>query len=155
MLIVLSWLHLGKMLLSILRNLLRAVAYVFNGENLPFQIWDSTKVCSAHFQPSDFRKTLTSKRVLNKGAVPSIFQWTKPSPKSQKKTRLIQRRLVKAAATAKLFEWITWFVNKAKFRETKADSAKVLSCDLQRTKEVFSLYLTRFQTMAAKEATGF
>ena len=58
------------MLLSILRNLLRAVAYVFNGENLPFQIWDSTKVCSAHFQPSDFRKTLTSKRVLNKRGSP-------------------------------------------------------------------------------------
>ena len=74
----------------------------FHGENLPFQISDSTKVCSAHFQPSDFRKTLTGKRVLNKGAVPSIFQWTKPSPKSHRKTRSIQRRLVKAAATGKL-----------------------------------------------------
>ncbi|KAJ7354919.1 hypothetical protein OS493_029028 [Desmophyllum pertusum] len=54
-------------------------------------ISDSTKVCSEHFRQFDYRKTLTGKRVLNKGAVPSLFKWTKPSPKSERKTRLHRR----------------------------------------------------------------
>ena len=73
---------------------------------IPFQISDSTKVCSEHFRQFDYRKTLTGKRVLNKGPVPSLFKWTKPSPKSERKTRLHRRSHtdVKAAeATGKLY----------------------------------------------------
>lgn len=34
-----------------------------------------------HFKPTDFRKGLTGRRVLKHDAVPSIFQWSAPSPK--------------------------------------------------------------------------
>ena len=43
-----------------------------------FQITDATRVCSAHFQPSEI--TLTWKRMLSVTAVPSLFAWTKDSP---------------------------------------------------------------------------
>jgi len=34
-----------------------------------------------HFRPTDFRKGLAGRRVLKHDAVPSIFQWSAPSPK--------------------------------------------------------------------------
>jgi len=40
-----------------------------------------TKICSLHFKPTDFRKGLAGHRVLKHDAVPSIFQWSAPSPK--------------------------------------------------------------------------
>jgi len=40
-----------------------------------------TKVCSQHFKPNDFCKTLAGLRKLKPGAVPSIFHWKQDSPK--------------------------------------------------------------------------
>ncbi|CAE1159863.1 unnamed protein product [Acanthosepion pharaonis] len=44
-----------------------------------FRIRKHTKVCSAHFKASDFKRTLTGRRDLRKGAIPSIFKWTTKS----------------------------------------------------------------------------
>lgn len=54
-----------------------------------FKVSSCTRVCSKHFLPSDFVKTLTGKRNLKPYSVPCIFQWTTneqteeqlPSPK--------------------------------------------------------------------------
>jgi hypothetical protein len=40
-----------------------------------------TKVCSRHFKPNDFHKTLAGLRKLRPGAVPSIFRWKQDSLK--------------------------------------------------------------------------
>ncbi|XP_041430373.1 uncharacterized protein LOC108699800 [Xenopus laevis] len=41
-----------------------------------FKISSCTRVCSKHFLPSDFVRTLTGKRNLKPSSVPCIFQWT-------------------------------------------------------------------------------
>ncbi|XP_018426009.1 PREDICTED: uncharacterized protein LOC108798727 [Nanorana parkeri] len=41
-----------------------------------FKVSSCTRVCSKHFLPSDFVKTLTGKRNLKPYCVPCIFQWT-------------------------------------------------------------------------------
>ncbi|XP_040188201.1 uncharacterized protein LOC120920280 [Rana temporaria] len=41
-----------------------------------FKISSCTRVCSKHFLPTDFVKTLTGKRNLKPYSVPCIFQWT-------------------------------------------------------------------------------
>uniref|UniRef100_A0A8C5Q909 THAP-type domain-containing protein n=1 Tax=Leptobrachium leishanense TaxID=445787 RepID=A0A8C5Q909_9ANUR len=54
-----------------------------------FKVSSCTRVCSKHFLPSDFVRTLTGKRNLKPTSVPCIFQWTTndlmeqppPSPK--------------------------------------------------------------------------
>ncbi|XP_014781727.1 THAP domain-containing protein 2 isoform X1 [Octopus bimaculoides] len=48
-----------------------------------FRIRKHTKVCSAHFRPDDFKRTLTGRRDLRKGAIPCIFRWTTKSKDSQ------------------------------------------------------------------------
>ena len=49
-----------------------------------FEIKDTTKVCSRHFRNSDFVKTLGGRRGLRADAVPSVFQWTRTSPRKRK-----------------------------------------------------------------------
>ena len=46
-----------------------------------FQITERTKICSLHFKPTDFRKSLTGRRYLMDDAVPSILTWSTASPK--------------------------------------------------------------------------
>ena len=46
-----------------------------------FQITERTKICSLHFKPTDFRKSLIGRRYLMDDAVPSIFLWSAASPK--------------------------------------------------------------------------
>nr|DBA14446.1 TPA: hypothetical protein GDO54_005418 [Pyxicephalus adspersus] len=41
-----------------------------------FKVSSCTRVCSKHFLPTDFVKTLTGKRNLKPYSVPCIFQWT-------------------------------------------------------------------------------
>ena len=41
------------------------------------QITSTTYVCSAHFLPADFKRSLVGRRLLKKTAVPSVFPWTK------------------------------------------------------------------------------
>ena len=43
-----------------------------------------TKVCSRHFREYDFIKTLSGRRELRKNAVPSLFSWTRTSPRKRK-----------------------------------------------------------------------
>ncbi|XP_058879601.1 transcription factor E2F6-like isoform X1 [Acipenser ruthenus] len=45
-----------------------------------FQITDNTRVCSNHFKNVNFIKTLTGKRTLIAGTVPTIFEWTTEKP---------------------------------------------------------------------------
>ena len=49
-----------------------------------FQIKETTKVCSRHFRENDFRKTLAGRRELRTDAIPSVFAWTRTSPRKRK-----------------------------------------------------------------------
>ena len=49
-----------------------------------FEIKTSTKVCSRHFRENDHKKSLTGKIYLRPGAVPSLFSWTRTSPRKRK-----------------------------------------------------------------------
>ena len=48
------------------------------------KINSSTKVCSRHFRTNDLKKTLAGKMTLQPGAVPSLFSWTRTSPRKRK-----------------------------------------------------------------------
>ena len=47
-----------------------------------FSITHGTRVCSRHFKSEDLRKT-PNKTFLRPGAVPSIFEWNRSSPRKQ------------------------------------------------------------------------
>ena len=49
-----------------------------------FQLKKWTKPCSRHFREYDFIKTLSGRRELRKNAVPSLFSWTRTSPRTRK-----------------------------------------------------------------------
>lgn len=49
-----------------------------------YQIKPKTKVCSRHFRENDFIKTLASSKDLRADAVPSVFAWTRTSPRKRK-----------------------------------------------------------------------
>ena len=49
-----------------------------------FQLKKWTKVCSRHFREYDFIKTFSGRRELRKNAVPSLFSWTRTSPRKRK-----------------------------------------------------------------------
>ena len=53
-------------------------------EGVYFQIQEWTKVCSRHFREYDFIKTLSGRRDLRPNAVPSLFPWTRTSPRKRK-----------------------------------------------------------------------
>ena len=53
-------------------------------EGKNFQITKWTKVCSRHFRQYDFIKTLSGRRDLRPDAVPSLFTWTRTSPRKRK-----------------------------------------------------------------------
>lgn len=53
-------------------------------EGRNFSIKESTKVCSRHFRAYDFRKSLAGKTLLQPNAVPSVFSWTRSSPRKRK-----------------------------------------------------------------------
>ncbi|XP_048738589.2 uncharacterized protein LOC125653256 isoform X2 [Ostrea edulis] len=57
------------MLLQALQKCLRAP---------PNKISDATRVCSAHFLPTEVRRSLNGIRSLKPGSVPSIFAWNSP-----------------------------------------------------------------------------
>ena len=44
-----------------------------------FTVTKHTKICSRHFTDKDFSVTATSRRVLKKNAIPTIFPWNKPT----------------------------------------------------------------------------
>ena len=49
-----------------------------------FKVTDNTRVCSRHFKDGDFEVSLTGRRTLRDGAVPSRFEWKTASPKKRK-----------------------------------------------------------------------
>ncbi|XP_026116957.1 uncharacterized protein LOC113095799 [Carassius auratus] len=51
-----------------------------------FQITKNTRVCSKHFSPECFSRTLTGIRKLKEGSVPSVFTWTQ-QPNERKTLR--------------------------------------------------------------------
>ena len=53
-------------------------------EGVYFQIQEWTKVCSRYFREYDFIKTLSGRRDLRSNAVPSLFPWTRTSPRKRK-----------------------------------------------------------------------
>ena len=69
-------------------------------EGKDFQIKPTTKVCSRHFRENDIKKTLAGKFQLRPGAVPSLFSWTRTSPRERKASTY---RECREASTA-LFE---------------------------------------------------
>lgn len=52
-----------------------------------FKISTCTRVCSKHFIPSDFMRTLTGKRNLKPDCVPSVFQWSEDAPAQLQTTK--------------------------------------------------------------------
>ena len=62
-----------------------------------------TKVCSRHFREYDFIKTLSGRRELRKNAVPSLFSWTRTSPRKRKaptvRTQFVKTRRVLLSET--------------------------------------------------------
>ena len=44
------------------------------------QITGAAKVCEEHFTDDDYVRSLTGKRILKRGAVPSVFPWKKTAP---------------------------------------------------------------------------
>ncbi|XP_078515803.1 uncharacterized protein LOC144781052 [Lissotriton helveticus] len=52
-----------------------------------FKISTCTRVCSKHFLPSDFMRTLTGKRNLKPECVPSVFQWSEDAPSQIQPTK--------------------------------------------------------------------
>ena len=61
-----------------------------------FKITESTKVCSRHFRDSDIKKTLAGKHLLKPDAVPSLFPWTRTSPRKRKSPK---ERIVSPSST--------------------------------------------------------
>ncbi|KAK2549002.1 hypothetical protein P5673_030629 [Acropora cervicornis] len=59
-----------------------------------FQLKKWTKVCSRHFREYDFIKTLSGRRELRKNAVPSLFSWTRTSPR-KRKAPTVRKQFVK------------------------------------------------------------
>ena len=53
-------------------------------EGLYFQIQEWTKVYSRHFRGYDFVKTLSGRRDLRSNTLPSLFPWTRTSPRKRK-----------------------------------------------------------------------
>ena len=53
-------------------------------EGKNFTIKPSTKVCSRHFREYELKKSLAGKMSLRPNAVPSLFSWTRTSPRKRK-----------------------------------------------------------------------
>ena len=53
-------------------------------EGKHFTITQSTKVCSRHFRDYDLKKSLAGRISLQPNAVPSLFSWTRTSPRKHK-----------------------------------------------------------------------
>ena len=53
-------------------------------EGKDFTITKWTRVCSRHFRDYDFHVTLNGRRKLNPNAIPSLFEWTRMSPRKRK-----------------------------------------------------------------------
>ena len=53
-------------------------------EGKHFQITKWTKVCSRHFRQYDFIQTLNGRGDVRPDAVPSLFAWTRTSPRKRK-----------------------------------------------------------------------
>ena len=64
-------------------------------EGKHFKISESTKVCSRHFRETDLKKSLAGMISLRPNAVPSLFSWTRTSPRKRKAP--IQRELFVSA----------------------------------------------------------
>ncbi|KAK3735995.1 hypothetical protein QZH41_018254 [Actinostola sp. cb2023] len=52
-----------------------------------FQITCSTRVCSRHFLPDDFVRSVNGRLLLKENAVPTIFQWSVQSQKTRREIR--------------------------------------------------------------------
>ena len=53
-------------------------------EGVYFQIQQYTKFCSRHFREYNFIKMLSGRRDLRSHAIPSLFPWTRTSPRKRK-----------------------------------------------------------------------
>ena len=89
-----------------------------------FKVTTHTRVCSAHFLPSDYRRTMYGVRLLP-ATVPSVFAW---SQRARPQRRLLRRRVTQAtnevqSSSSSAVENLgsTAAVNKA--RELHAESA--------------------------------
>ena len=75
------------------------------------QVTQNSRVCSRHFKPSDYIRSLTGgKKALKSSAVPSVFPWTKGSP--AKRTAPKQRSPTKKKRPKKTSETTTISDNK-------------------------------------------
>ena len=71
-----------------------------------FQVTQNSRVCSRHFKPSDYIRSLTGrKKTLKSSAVPSVFPWTKGSPAKKRAPRHIS--LIKKKSPKKTSETTT------------------------------------------------
>jgi len=71
-----------------------------------FQVTQNSRVCSSHFKPSDYIRSLTGrKKTLKSSAVPSVFPWTKGSPAKRRAPK--QRSPIKKKSPTKTSETTT------------------------------------------------
>ncbi|XP_033739285.1 THAP domain-containing protein 3-like [Pecten maximus] len=66
----------------------RWIVAIRRDEGPLFKVTSSTYVCSEHFTPEQFKRTLTGIKKLKDGAVPTLFQWItnkleRPPPKKR------------------------------------------------------------------------
>ncbi|KAJ8306180.1 hypothetical protein KUTeg_016725 [Tegillarca granosa] len=60
-------------------------------EGTHFKITPSTVVCSKHFKPEDYKSWTPVRKVLNKNAIPSIFDWSKEgNPRRALKRKIVE-----------------------------------------------------------------
>ena len=70
-----------------------------------FQATQNSRVCSRHFKPADYIRSLTGRKKTLKSAVPSVFPWTKGSP--AKRRPLKHRSSIKKKSPKKTSETTT------------------------------------------------
>ena len=71
-----------------------------------FQVTQNSRVCSPHFKPSDYIRSLTGRNKTSKSsAVPSVFPWTKGSPAKKRAPKHIS--LIKKKSPKKTSETTT------------------------------------------------
>ena len=70
---------------SVLANTLQKWLHAIRrDEGKYFKVTKSTRVRSRHFREGDIKKTLSGKKELKDGVVPSVFPWTRTSPRKRK-----------------------------------------------------------------------
>lgn len=109
-----------------------------------FRVGKSTRICSRHFQPSDFITTLKGRRFIKTGAIPSKFDWSKPL-KERKSRKLLSPESATCGNEESGASNVACTSNAADLstvtrEETLQHKIESLEEELQKTKKTSDLY---------------